>query len=84
VPGSVPLCSVQQRGSNGVVTNGGARCGELVITAGNGKTSVDTVTVTIGGKAPTRLAAGQTIQSAIDAATAGDLIIVPPAPTMNC
>ncbi len=50
----------------------------MVITAGNGKKSVDTVTVTIGGKAPTRLAAGQTIQSAIDAATPGDLIIVPP------
>ena len=47
------------------------------ITAGNGKQSIDAVTVTIGGKAPTRLAAGQTIQSALDAAAPGDLIIVP-------
>ncbi|HWX93675.1 MAG TPA: choice-of-anchor D domain-containing protein [Terriglobales bacterium] len=68
----VPLCSLQQRGTSG------ARCGELVITAGNGKQSVDTVTVTISVKAPTRLLAGQTIQSAIDAAVPGDLIIVPP------
>jgi hypothetical protein len=71
----VPLCGIQQQlqygGSN-------ARCGELVVTAGNGNKSIDTVTVTVGGKAPTRLAAGQTIQSAIDAARPGDLIIVPP------
>jgi len=70
----VPSCTIQQRAP----APQGARCGELVITAGNGKKSVDTVTVTVGGKAPTRLAAGQTIQSAIDQATAGDLIIVPP------
>jgi hypothetical protein len=77
VPGTgtqVPQCSIQQRG-----VAGNARCGELIITASNGKKSVDTVTVTIGGKAPTRLLAGQTIQSAIDHATPGDLIIVPPA-----
>ncbi|MFC3617653.1 hypothetical protein ACFOPS_04690 [Ralstonia solanacearum] len=30
-----------------------AFCGELVITAANGKKSIDAVTVTIGGKAPT-------------------------------
>jgi hypothetical protein len=69
----VPQCSIQQRG-----VAGNARCGELVITAANGKKSIDTVTITIGGKAPTRLAAGQSIQSAIDAATPGDMIIVPP------
>jgi len=50
----------------------------LVITAANGKRSVDTVTVTIGGKTPTVMTAGQTIQSAIDAAKPGDLVIVPP------
>ena len=71
VPSTVPLCARQQAG------NAGARCGELVITAANGQQSIDTVTVTIGGKAPTRLAAGHTIQSAIDAAASGDLIIVP-------
>src|SRR4029077_15326552 len=36
VQGNVPLCSVQQRGTG----NGGARCGELVITAVNGKKSI--------------------------------------------
>ncbi len=73
--GQIPLCAVQQQ-----VQYGGsqARCGELVIRAANGKQTVDTVTVTIGGKRPTVLAAGQTIQSAIDAARPGDMIIVPP------
>ena len=75
VPAGVPNCAVQQQGQYGGST---AQCGQLVITAGNGKQSIDTVTVTIGGKAPTRLAARQTIQSALDAAAPGDLIIVPP------
>ena len=76
----VPTCSVQQQQQYGGPTGAanGARCGELLITAGNGKKSVDAVTVTIGGKAPTRLTAGQSIQSAIDAAKPGDLLIVPP------
>jgi Bacterial Ig domain len=52
-------------------------CGQLVITSGNGKQSIDAITVTVGGKAPTVLAAGATIQSAIDAATPGDLVIIP-------
>jgi len=75
----VPLCSVQQQvqygGPNGV--GNGARCGEIVITSGNGKKSVDTVTLTVGGKIPTRLTAGSSIQQAIDTASPGDLIIVP-------
>lgn len=86
VPANVPLCPVQQRGTG----NGGARCGELVITAANGKKSIDTVTVTIGGKAPTYVtptspsstAFGQTLpnplQTAIDNAAPGDLILVGP------
>ncbi|PYY09741.1 MAG: hypothetical protein DMG69_09605 [Acidobacteria bacterium] len=81
VPGDLSLCS----NSNPAYGVGGtsnpnfnARCGELVITAANGKQSIDTVTITAGGKTPTVLAAGQTIQSAIDAASPGDLIIVPP------
>jgi hypothetical protein len=79
VPSGVPTCPVQQQQQyGGPATSQPARCGELVITAANGKQSVDTVTVTIGGKAPTRLIAGQTIQSAIDAASPGDMIIVPP------
>jgi hypothetical protein len=71
----VPSCSVQQQVQYG---GSSARCGEIVITAGNGKRSVDTVTLTIGGKAPTRLAQGDSIQAAIDGAQPGDLIIVPP------
>ncbi len=67
-----------------------ARCGQLEITAANGKKSVDTVTVTVGGKAPTyvtpdspsnnlfgRIVASP-LQSAIDQAVPGDLIIVGP------
>jgi len=86
VPNGVPACAVQQQAQYGGST---AYCGELTITAGNGKQSVDTVMVTIGGKAPTRLAATASaspltqygpgaIQQAIDAAQPGDLIIVPP------
>ncbi|MGE5319522.1 MAG: hypothetical protein ACM3KD_05025 [Hyphomicrobiaceae bacterium] len=74
----VPACAMQQQAQYSGVGNSTAHCGELVVTAANGKKSVDTVTVTIGGKPPTRLAAGQTIQSAIDAAAPGDMIIVPP------
>ncbi|MBI3449616.1 MAG: hypothetical protein HY049_11965 [Acidobacteria bacterium] len=78
VPGSVPQCPIRQRG----VTGAPERCGELVITAGNGKQTVDAVTVTIGGKPPTYVngenADDSAIQSAIDAAVPGDLIIVKP------
>ena len=82
-PSGVSACAVQQQskyggpaGANPPVS--AANCGELVITTAAGKQSIDTVTVTIGGKQPTLLAAGQTIQSAIDAAKPGDMIIVPP------
>jgi len=63
-------------------------CGELAITAANGRKSIDTVTVTIenststGYRAPTYVAgengANNAIQSVIDAATPGDLIMVAP------
>ena len=75
VPPGVPLCAVQQQAQYG---GSNARCGQVVITAANGKQSIDAVTVTIGGKAPTYVAAGSTIQSALDAAAPGDLVIVPP------
>ena len=75
VPFGVPLCAIQQQAQYAGST---ARCGQLVITAGNGKQSIDTVTVTVGGKAPTHVAASGTIQGAIDAAAPGDLIIVDP------
>ena len=74
VPTTIPACAMQQRGTG----NGGAKCGELSITAANGRQSIDSVTVTMGGKAPTRVPSGSTIQSVIDAAVPGDLIIVPP------
>ena len=75
IPSNASTCQIKQQLQ---YLGTSASCGELVITAGNGKQSVDSVTVTIGGKAPTRMTTGQTIQSAIDAALPGDLIIVPP------
>jgi hypothetical protein len=75
VPSGVPACGIQQQVQYGGST---AQCGQLVITAGNGKQSIDTVTVTVGGKVPTHVAATQTIQSAIDAAKPGDLLIIDP------
>ncbi|WP_176728759.1 choice-of-anchor Q domain-containing protein [Burkholderia ubonensis] len=69
-------CTIQQMGAPAT------QCGELVITAGNGKRSIDTVTVTIGGKTPTYIngenGASNAIQSAIDSASAGDMIVVGP------
>ncbi|HYM05341.1 MAG TPA: DUF1565 domain-containing protein [Terriglobales bacterium] len=80
VPSGVPDCTIQQQKQYG---GSHARCGQLVITAGNGKQSIDTVTVTIGGKAPTHVNAPGSIQSAIDAAAPGDLIIVDPTCTIT-
>src|SRR5271169_1800609 len=75
VPPDVPNCAIQQQAQYGGST---AQCGQLVVTAGNGKQSVDAVTVTIGGKAPYHVAANQSVQAAIDQAAPGDLIIVDP------
>src|SRR2546430_486872 len=75
VQANVPLCGIQQRAQYG---GSAARCGELVITAANGKQSVDTVTVTIGGQAPTQVLASGSSQMAIDHAAPGDLIIAEP------
>jgi uncharacterized repeat protein (TIGR01451 family) len=92
IPSNQSTCTLSQR--NVSTTN--YRCGELVITAGNGKQSIDTVTVTVAGKAPTivtptsitnssstacvtaagGVSADNVIQTAIDCATPGDLIIV--------
>src|SRR5207247_7896840 len=80
VPRGVQPCPGQQqtqyRGST-------ALCGALIITTANVGTaaapihrqSIDTVTVTIGGKRPTHVTASQSIQAAIDAAAPGDMII---------
>src|SRR4029077_1775808 len=75
---AVPPCAIQQRVEFGAPT-APAQCGELVITRGdNGKQSVDTVTVTIGGKTPIHVAAGASIQAAIDAASPGDMLMIDP------
>src|SRR5271157_318957 len=83
VPGNVSQCAMQQQAQYGGST---AQCGEITITAGNGKKSIDTVTLTIGGKAPTYVSPGNplsaygsgSIQQAIDAAQPGDLLILTP------
>ena len=76
VPINVPACTIQQQGTLGTL------CGELAITTTTGKQSIDAVTVTVGGKAPTYVAgenaANNALQSAIDAATPGDLVMVGP------
>jgi hypothetical protein len=85
-PNGVAQCAVQQQAIYGGKT---AYCGQLIITTAAGKQSVDTVTITIGGKTPKLLPAsavnspGTTtgpgaLQQAIDAAQPGDMIIVPP------
>jgi hypothetical protein len=83
VPGNVPACAVQQQAQYGGPGNGppgqSTRCGELVVTAANGKQSVDTVTVTVRGKTPTHVLPAASIQAAIDAAQPGDMLIIDPA-----
>ena len=49
-----------------------------MITAANGKQSIDTVTVTIGGKAPIHVTPTASIQAAIDAAHPGDMLMIDP------
>ncbi len=86
VPAGIPNCAIQQQAQYGGST---AQCGQLLITSANRQQSVDTVTITVGGKTPTVLPAtaanqpGTTsgpgaLQKAIDAAQPGDMIIVPP------
>ena len=79
VPTGLPNCAIQQQAQYVPAGTTSTQCGELVITNANGKQSVDTVTVTVGGKTPTRVAATASVQGAIDAALPGDLIIVDPA-----
>ena len=70
--------------SDGVLTvavPAGTPTGELSITTSTGQSTVDTVTVDLGGAAPVVLtpagaSVGQTIQSAIDHASPGDLIML--------
>jgi hypothetical protein len=81
---TIAPCQIQQQSQ---YSGSAAQCGQLTITTANtaaagspsnAKQSIDTVTVTIGGKAPVHVAPSDKIQSAIDAASPGDLIIVDP------
>jgi hypothetical protein len=75
-PSGVPPCAVQQQTQYG---GSNAQCGQLVITNANGRQSVDTVTVTIGGKAPKHVPGDYaTIQIAMDKSAPGDLVILDP------
>src|ERR1019366_3558483 len=65
VPATLPFCGMQQQAQYG---GSSAQCGEVVVTAANGKQSIDAVTVTVGGKTPTHVLNSGSIQSAIDAA----------------
>jgi hypothetical protein len=79
----IQQCALQQQALYGGST---AYCGQLIITAATGQQSVDSVTITVGGKKPTLVASNAplspygsgAIQQAIDAAAPGDMIIVPP------
>ncbi len=72
-PSGIPACTVQQQSQYGGTP---ALCGELKVTTATGQQSIDAVTVTVGGKAPSYVSS--TIQAAIDNASPGDLIMVPP------
>jgi hypothetical protein len=63
-------------GSLSVNVPPGTSTGELSITTALGVASVDTVTVNVGGPAPTRVTSSGKIQDAIDAASPGDLILI--------
>ncbi|HSS24111.1 MAG TPA: hypothetical protein VLL82_06855, partial [Mycobacterium sp.] len=83
VPASLPgvyNCPIQQQMQYGGPANAApAKCGQLAITAANGKQSIDSVTITIGGKTPTHVTATASIQRAIDAASPGDMLMIDPA-----
>ncbi|MGB8693382.1 MAG: hypothetical protein WCD08_07740, partial [Steroidobacteraceae bacterium] len=83
--GGTTIPSANVTWANGAITIVGTTAnpivsGELVVTTAGAspKSTIDAVTVTVGGSAPVRVqgSAGQTIQAAIDAAKPGDLILV--------
>lgn len=78
---SQSTCTIAQR-TTPTSLGMSARCGQLVITAANGKQSIDTVTVTVAGKPPVYVNGengnNNALQTAIDSAAPGDLIIVGP------
>jgi len=62
--------------NNAQITVQVANGGQLVVNRNNGKSTITGVTVTVGGPAPVMVTGA--IQTAIDNANAGDLILVPP------
>ena len=78
VPAGLPNCPIQQQAQYVPTGTTTAQCGQLVITTGAGKQSIDAVTVTVGGKAPTHVAASASIQAAIDFAAPGDMLMIDP------
>jgi hypothetical protein len=78
IPSAASTCPILQQTQYGGSTTNPALCGQLVITTANGQQSIDTVTVTSGGKTPTHVLASGSIQAAIDAAKPGDLVIIDP------
>ena len=95
VPSTVPSCPLLQSTSTpgkgrtpAKKTTIAQQCGELVITAGNGKQSITGITVTIGGKVPTLVTSASPtsasfgevypnpVQTALDNASPGDLLIL--------
>ena len=77
---AVSACPIRQQG---IYQGSAAQCGQMDIVTSTGQHSIDTVTVTIGGKAPSHVAASGSIQSAIDKALPGDLIIIDPTCTTS-
>ncbi len=86
VPSGVQNCAIQQEVKYQKPGWTSTQCGQLIITTATGKQSVDAVTVTIGGNSPTYVTTSNpltqagpgSIQTAIDQANPGDLIMVPP------
>lgn len=78
VPAGIPNCPLQQQEQFG---GSNARCGQLVITRGdaNHLSSIDSITVTVGGSRPKHVKPTDSIQVAIDAAKPGDMLIIDPA-----
>jgi hypothetical protein len=75
---SIPATACPGPTQQSIYSGKALKCGQLVITAANGKQSVDSITITIGGKAPSRVGSDYpTIQAAIDGSKPGDLVIVP-------
>ena len=80
-----PVQLTVQSWTDGQIVVGGftdsldSEAGELIVTRGdNGKSTVNSVTVSISEDTPIRVSEGQSIQAAIDAANPGDLILVGP------